>query len=208
VYLDTRELSSRNTYKLLIGSVVPRPIGWVSTVSADDVGNLAPFSFFMAATGNPPTVVLSTSMRDGEPKDTLRNVMEIPEFVLNVVSEDVQEAMNATSEEFPADVDELVAAGLTPAPSSRVRPVRVVEAPINMECKLVQFVPVGDPTTGSTLIIGEVLAWHIRDDVFDADRMRIKLDRLQAIGRMAGDGYTRTRDQFEMIRPNPAYQGR
>ncbi|HZO28344.1 MAG TPA: flavin reductase family protein [Chloroflexota bacterium] len=208
MYLDTRELSSRDAYKLLIGSVVPRPIGWVSTVSADDVGNLAPFSFFMAATGNPPTVVLSTSFRDGEPKDTLRNVMEIPEFVLNVVSEDVQEAMNATSEEFPSDVDELMAAGLTAAPSSRVRPVRVAEAPINMECKVVQLVPVGDPTIGSTLIIGEVLAWHVRDDLFDAERMRIRLDQLRAVGRMAGDGYTRTRDQFDMIRPDPNYKGR
>jgi flavin reductase (DIM6/NTAB) family NADH-FMN oxidoreductase RutF len=208
VYLDTRELSARDAYRLLIGSVVPRPIGWVTTVSADDVGNLAPFSFYMAATGNPPTVVLSTSMRDGEPKDTLRNVQEIPEFVLNVVSEDVAEAMNATSEEFPADVDELIAAGLTAVPSSRVRPVRVAEAPITMECKLVQLVPVGDPRTGSTLIIGEVLAWHIRDDVFDADRMRIRQDVLRAIGRMAGDGYCRTRDQFEMIRPNPNYIGR
>jgi flavin reductase (DIM6/NTAB) family NADH-FMN oxidoreductase RutF len=208
VYLDTREISSRDAYRLLIGSVVPRPIGWVSTVSADDVGNLAPFSFFMAATGSPPTVVLSTGFRDGEPKDTLRNVMDVPEFVLNVVSEDVQEAMNATSEEFPADVDELAAAGLTAVPSSRVRPVRVAEAPINMECRVVQLVPVGDPKAGSTLIIGEVLAWHVRDDVFDAERMRIKLDELRAIGRMAGDGYTRTREQFEMIRPNPNYQGR
>jgi len=208
VYLDTREISARDTYRLLIGSVVPRPIGWVTTVSVDDVGNLAPFSFYMAATGNPPTVVLSTSMRDGEPKDTLRNVKEIPEFVLNVVSEDVAEAMNATSEEFPADIDELLAAGLTAVPSSRVRPMRVAEAPINMECRLVQLVPVGDPTTGSTLIIGEVLAWHVRDDIFDANRMRIRQDVLRAIGRMAGDGYCRTRDQFEMIRPNPNYIGR
>src|SRR5215212_3471331 len=160
VYLDTREISARDTYRLLIGSVVPRPIGWVTTVSVDDVGNLAPFSFYMAATGNPPTVVLSTSMRHGEPKDTLRNVLEIPEFVLNVVTEDVAEAMNATSEEFPSDIDELLAAGLTPVPSSRVRPARVAEAPINMECRLVQLVPVGDPTTGYTRIIGEVLAWQ------------------------------------------------
>jgi len=208
VYLDTRELSSRDAYKLLIGSVVPRPIGWVSTVSASDVGNLAPFSFFMAATGNPPTVVLSTSFRDGKPKDTLQNVMEVPEFVLNVVSEDMGDAMNATSEEFPSDVDELVAAGLTPLPSSRVRPVRVAEAPINMECKVVQLVPVGDPKTGATLIIGEILAWHVRDDLFDAERFRIRMDQLKAVGRMAGDGYTRTNEQFEMIRPNPNYQGR
>jgi flavin reductase (DIM6/NTAB) family NADH-FMN oxidoreductase RutF len=208
VYLDTRELASRDAYKLLIGSVVPRPIGWVSTVSAGDVGNLAPFSFFMAATGSPPTVVLSTGYRDGKPKDTLQNVMEVPEFVLNVVSEDVGDAMNATSEEFPSDVDELVAAGLTPLPSSRVRPVRVAEAPINMECKVVQLVPVGDPTTGATLIIGEILAWHVRDDLFDAERFRIRMDQLKAVGRMAGDGYTRTNEQFEMIRPNPNYQGR
>ena len=208
MYLDTREISSRDSYRMLISSVVPRPIGWVSTVSIDDVGNLAPFSFYMAATGNPPTVVLSTSFHDGEPKDTLANVKQIPEFVLNVVSEDVAEAMNATSEEFPADVDELIAAGLTAVPSSRVRPVRVAEAPITMECKVVQLVPVGDPKSGSTLIIGEVLAWHIRDDLFDADRMRIRMDQLRAIGRMSGDGYCRTRDQFEMIRPNPNYQGR
>ena len=208
MYLDTRELASRDAYKLLIGSVVPRPIGWVSTVSAGDVGNLAPFSFFMAATGNPPTVVLSTSFRDGKPKDTLQNVMEVPEFVLNVVSEDVGDAMNATSEEFPSDVDELVAAGLTPLPSSRVRPVRVAEAPINMECKVVQLVPVGDPKTGATLIIGEILAWHVRDDIFDGERMRIRMDELRAIGRMAGEGYSRTREQFEMVRPNPNYQGR
>ena len=208
MYLDTREISSRDAYRMLIGSVVPRPIGWVSTVSIDDVGNLAPFSFYMAATGNPPTVVLSTSFRDGEPKDTLANVKHVPEFVLNVVSEDVAEAMNATSEEFPSDIDELIAAGLTAVPSSRVRPVRVAEAPITMECKVVQLVPVGDPKAGSTLIIGEVLAWHIRDELFDADRMRIRMDQLRAIGRMAGDGYCRTRDQFEMIRPNPNYQGR
>lgn len=208
MYLDTRELSSRDAYKLLIGSVVPRPIGWVSTVSAGDIGNLAPFSFFMAATGSPPTVVLSTSFRDGLPKDTLQNVMEVPEFVLNVVSEDMGDAMNATSEEYPSDVDELVAAGLTPLPSSRVRPVRVAEAPINMECRVVQLVPVGDPKTGATLIIGEILAWHVRDDLFDAERFRIRMDQLKAVGRMAGDGYTRTNEQFEMIRPNPNYQGR
>jgi flavin reductase (DIM6/NTAB) family NADH-FMN oxidoreductase RutF len=208
VYLDTREIFSRDAYRLLIGSVVPRPIGWVSTVSADGIGSLAPFSFFMAATGSPPTVVLSTSLREGEPKDTLRNVMDVPEFVLNVVSEDVGEAMNATSEEVPATMDELLVAGLTPAPSSRVRPVRVAGAPINMECRVERLMPVGDPTTGSTLIIGQVLAWHIRDDVFDAERMRIRLDVMRAVGRLAGDGYWRTRDQFEMIRPNPTYQGR
>lgn len=208
MYFDTREMPSRDAYKLLIGSVVPRPIGWVSTISERGVGNLAPFSFYMAATGNPPTVVVSNGYRDGEPKDTLRNVMEVPEFVLNVVSEDVGDAMNATSEELPFGIDELPLAGLTPAPSRLVRPVRVSESPINMECRVIQLVPVGDPKTGATLIIGEVIAWHIRDEAFDAERMRIRLDVVKALGRMAGDGYCRTRDQFDMVRPNPNYQGR
>jgi flavin reductase (DIM6/NTAB) family NADH-FMN oxidoreductase RutF len=208
VYFDARELTPRDAYKLLIGSVVPRPIGWVSTISAEGVGNLAPFSFYMAATGHPPTVIVSNEYRNGEPKDTLRNVMAVPEFVLNVVSEDVGEAMNATSEEMPFGVDELPLAGLTPAPSTLVRPVRVAESPINMECRVVQLVPIGDPMTGATLIIGEVVAWHVHDDVFDAERMRIRLDVLKAVGRLAGDGYSRTRDQFDMIRPNPNYRGR
>ena len=208
MYVDTRELSSRDAYKLLIGSVVPRPIGWVSTISEDGVGNLAPFSFYMAATGNPPTVVVSNSYRNGEPKDTLRNVKAIPEFVLNVVTEATGDAMNATSEELPFGVDELPLAGLTPAPSRLVRPVRVAESPINMECRVVQLVPVGDPKTGATLIIGEVVAWHVDDEYFDAERFRVRLDTLNALGRMAGDGYCRTRDQFDMVRPNPNYQGR
>jgi flavin reductase (DIM6/NTAB) family NADH-FMN oxidoreductase RutF len=208
MYFDAHELSSRDAYKLLIGSVVPRPIGWVSTISEDGVNNLAPFSFYMAATGNPPTVVVSNGYRNGEPKDTLRNVMAVPEFVLNVVSEDVGDAMNATSEELPFGVDELQLAGLTPAPSTLVRPVRVAESPINMECRVVQLVPVGDPKTGATLIIGEVVAWHVREEAIDAERMRIRLDVVKALGRMAGDGYSRTRDQFTMIRPNPTYQGR
>jgi flavin reductase (DIM6/NTAB) family NADH-FMN oxidoreductase RutF len=204
VYLDTRELASRDAYKLLIGSVVPRPIGWVSTVSAGDVGNLAPFSFFMAATGNPPTVVLSTSFRDGKPKDTLQNVMEVPESVLNVVSEDVGDAMNATSEEFPSDVDELVAAGLTPLPSSRVRPVRVAEAPINMECKLVQVLPVGKK---ANLVIGQVVQWHVRDDVYDAATGRLDMERLRPVGRLCGNLYSHIHQIFEMKRPSPDYRG-
>jgi len=208
MYFDARELSSRDAYKLLIGSVVPRPIGWVSTISEDGVGNLAPFSFYMAATGNPPTVVVSNGYRNGQPKDTLRNVMAVPEIVLNVVSEDVGEAMNATSEELPFGVNELPLAGLTAATSTLVRPVRVAESPINMECRVVQLVPVGDPKTGATLIIGEVVAWHVREDAIDVERMRIRLDVVKALGRMAGDGYSRTRDQFDMVRPNPNYQGR
>lgn len=208
MYLDVREMDMRDAYRLLIGSVVPRPIAWVSTVSADGVGNLAPFSFFNAVTSSPPMVVVSVGSRDGEPKDTARNVLEVPEFVLNIVTEDVAEAMNVTSEELPIDVDELALAGLTPVPSTRVRPVRVAESPIQIECRVEQTIPVGRGPERNTLILGEVLAYHIREDVFDPERKRIRLDVLKAVGRLAGDGYCKTNDQFELIRPNPNYRGR
>jgi flavin reductase (DIM6/NTAB) family NADH-FMN oxidoreductase RutF len=208
VYLDVRDMDSRDAYRLLISSVVPRPIAWVSTVSASDVGNLAPFSFFNAVSSSPPMVVISVSYRNGEPKDTLRNVQEIPELVLNIVNEDVAEAMNATSEDLPFDVDELEAANLTPVPSTLVRPMRVAEAPVQIECRVEQLIPIGRGNQGNTLILAEVLAYHIDDTVFDAERKRIPPDRLKAIGRMAGDGYSRTREYFEMVRPDPNYGGR
>ena len=121
MYLDMREMDSRDAYRLLIGTVVPRPIAWVSTVSAAGIGNLAPFSFFNAICSNPPMVVISVGSRAGEPKDTARNAREVPEFVLNMVTEDVAEAMNETSAELDYGVDELKLAKLTPIPSTRVR---------------------------------------------------------------------------------------
>ena len=206
--LDARELSSRDAYRLMIGSIVPRAIAWVSTLSKDGQPNLAPFSFFTGITSSPPSLCFSPIHRAGAFKDTLRNVADTGEFVVNVVTEEVAAAMNATSEELPPEVDEFVVAGLTPAPSVRVRPLRVAESPIQMECRLDQLVDVGRGPGASTLVIGEILAWHVRDDLYDAERARIRIDRLHAIGRLAGDWYTRTRDQFELVRPNPNYQGR
>ncbi|MCC6179899.1 MAG: flavin reductase family protein [Chloroflexi bacterium] len=208
VFVLSRDLSSRDNYRLMIGSIVPRPIAWVTTISNDGIVNLAPFSFFMGICETPPCICFSPIHRDGQPKDTLRNVLDTREFVLNVVTEDVATAMNATSEEVPPEVDELALAGLTPLPSAVVRPPRVAEAPIHLECRVIQLVDVGHPPQGSTLVIGEILAWHIRDDLYDAERQRVRVDRLHAVGRLAGDGYTRTREQFEMVRPNPNYQGR
>ena len=208
MFFDASTLSSRNAYRLMIGSVLPRPIAWVSTISDAGQGNLAPFSFFTAITSAPPTICFSASHRGGGPKDTVRNIRETREFVVNVVDEAVAEAMNATSEEAPPHVDELLAATLTPAPSRLVRPHGVAEAPIRMECRLDRLVDVGRDEDGATLVLGEIVAWHVRDELFDAERLRIRIDRLNAIGRMAGDWYTRTRDQFEMVRPNPTYQGR
>ena len=207
MFFDASTLPSRDAYRLMIGSVLPRPIAWVSTVSAAGQGNLAPFSFFTAITSAPPTLCFAASHRGGGPKDTVRNVRETGEFVVNVVDEAVAEAMNLTSEEALPEVDELLAAKLTPAPSRLVRPHGVAEAPIRMECRLDRFVEVGE-ADGATLVLGRIVAWHIRDELFDAERLRIRIDELHAIGRLAGDWYARTRDQFEMIRPNPNYQGR
>lgn len=213
--LDVRELAPRDAYRLMIGSIVPRPIAWVSTLSTDGVPNLAPYSFFTGITSfftgitsSPPSVCFSPIHRAGTYKDTLRNVADTQEFVVNVVSEEVADAMNRTSEELPPEVDELAAAGLTAVPSVRVRPPRVAESPIQMECRLDKLVEVGHGPGAATLVIGEVLAWHVRDDLFDAERFRIRVDQLNAVGRLAGDSYARTRDQFELVRPNPAYQGR
>ena len=206
--LDARELDTRAAYRLMIGSIVPRAIAWVSSISADGQVNHAPFSFFTGITASPPSICFSPIRRAGALKDTRTNVEATGEFVVNVVTEEVAEAMNRTAEELPPEVDELAVAGLTPVPSARVRPPRVAESPIQMECRLDQLVEVGRGPGAATLVIGEILAWHIRDDLYDAERARIRIDRLHAIGRLAGDWYTRTRDQFELVRPNPNYQGR
>lgn len=213
--IEAASLSSADNYRLMIGSIVPRPIAWVSSLSADGIPNLAPFSFFLGLTSSPPLLGFSAIHQATGPKDTRRNIAETGEFVVNVVNEAVGEAMNATSQSFPPEVDEFVAAGLTPAPSRLVRPARVAEAPIQMECRLERLVDLGGSAAGgvtrpatTTLVIGEIVVWHIREDLFDAERKRVRIDRLQAIGRLAGDWYTRTRDQFEMVRPDPNYRGR
>jgi flavin reductase (DIM6/NTAB) family NADH-FMN oxidoreductase RutF len=208
MYLDATTLSTRDAYRLMIGSIVPRAIAWVSTLSPDGVPNLAPYSFFTGITPSPPSICFSPIHRHGEDKDTLANIRANGEFVVNVVTEDVGQAMNATSEEVGRAVDEFGLANVTRSPSTLVKPFRVAESPINMECRLSQLVEVGREPQASTLVIGEIVAWHLRDDLYDADRVRIAVDRLQAIGRLAGDGYTRTRDQFAMIRPDPTYSGR
>ena len=212
--LDPSTLSSNAGYKLLIGCVVPRPIAWVSTQDAKGVRNLAPFSFYMGAAGKPPTIVFSSGLRgmdgghktgSGVYKDTLNNILAMGEFVVNTVNESVGEQMNITSSDVAPGVDEFELAGVTPAASVRIRPPRVLEAPISMECHLVQTVPVGED--GHMLVIGRVVYFHIRDDLYDPAVGRIDQERLRPIARMAGHKYTRARDIFEMIRPEKDYVG-
>ena len=163
--LDPQDLDSTAVYKLLISSVVPRPIAWVSSLDAAGVPNLAPFSYFMAITDSPPTIAFSCSPRAGGKKDTLRNVEAAGEFVVNIVDDDRAEAMNLSSGEYAPEVDEFALAKLTAAPAIKVKAPRVVEAPISMECKLVRVLPVGK----ANLIIGEVVQWHVRDNGIGID---------------------------------------
>lgn len=190
-----------NVYKLMIGAIVPRPIAFVSTLSAAGIRNLAPFSFFTAASANPPVVCFAPMIRgsDGEQKDTLRNVLETGEFVVHIVSEDFAEKMNICSAEYPPEVDEWEKSGLTAIPSELVKPPRVAESRFHMECRLMEIVDVSPKPLGGSLVLGEVLLFHVADELFED--YRIDPDKLRAVGRMGGPSYTRTGDRFDLQRP-------
>ena len=196
--IDPSATASSITYKLMIGTIVPRPIAFVSSVSPAGVYNLAPFSFFNAVCAEPPVVTFANGFRV-PPKDTLANVRANGEFVVNIVNEEIAERMNLCSGEYPADVDEFRLSSLTPVPSDLIRPPRVLESPVNMECKVLQILDISTRPMGGSLVIGEVVRFHI-DEVM-VHNFRIDPDQLRAIGRMGGSEYTRTRDRFQMIRP-------
>jgi flavin reductase (DIM6/NTAB) family NADH-FMN oxidoreductase RutF len=205
VQLDPQTLESTAVYKLLISSVVPRPIAWVSTIDGDGVANLAPFSYFMAITDTPPTLAFSCSSRAGGKKDTLRNVEASGEFVVNIVDDDRAQQMNLTSGEYTPDVDEFALTALTAAPSTKVKAPRVAEAPINLECRVAQVIPVGRGP--NSLVLGEIVHFHLRDDIYDARTGRVDMHRLRPVGRLAGHLYTHVHDIFEMKRPSDRYRG-
>ena len=199
--IDPRQFEGFN--RVLTGVVVPRPIAFVSTMSASGLVNLSPFSFFNAVAYDPPTLVFSCSRyAAGWPdkrKDTLAHIEETGEFVVNVVVDDIAEAMNKTAAEYPSEVNEFEVAGLTPAPSELVRPPRVAESPVNMECRLNQVVPIGAGRHAHGLVIGEIVLLHIRDDIISGHR--INHQKLRPTGRLAGNMYCHTGDVFELPRP-------
>src|SRR5438105_4982175 len=154
-------------YHLLVGIVTPRPIAWVTTVSPGGVVNLAPFSFFNAFGSNPPVIVFSPARRrDGSKKDTLLNIEARGEFVVNSAVESLAEQVNLSSKELPPEESEIALTGLSTLPSIKVKPPRLRESPVNMECKLRQIVPLGDGPISGNLVIGEVVMFHVADAVF------------------------------------------
>jgi flavin reductase (DIM6/NTAB) family NADH-FMN oxidoreductase RutF len=188
-------------YRALVGVVVPRPIAWVTTVDSAGRVNLAPFSFFNAFGANPPIVVFSPTLkRDGSKKDTLLNLEAVGEFVVNAAVEDLAQKLNATSAELPRGQSEADFAGLSLAPSAKVRPPRVAESPVHLECLVRQIMPMGDGPIAANLVIGEVVLIHIEERVLDGAG-GVDPRKLRAIARLGGSDYCRTGDLFQMERP-------
>jgi flavin reductase (DIM6/NTAB) family NADH-FMN oxidoreductase RutF len=203
VLFDFATLSAKDQYKLLLSTVVPRPIAWVVSQGADGHLNAAPFSFFNAFAVNPPVVGIGIGSHDpGRLKDTRRNIAETKEFVVNLVSEEMAESMNVTAIEFEPGTSELSEAELQTVPSVRVKPPRIVGSPVAMECELMQIVELG----ASGLVLGRVVAMHVHDEfVLDIDKRYIDTPKLKLIGRMHGSGwYARTSDLFQMNRISTA----
>lgn len=207
--INPSDYPSREIYKLLTAAIVPRPIAWVSTVNAQGQPNLAPFSFFNAVCEKPPTVLFCPGIRstDQSPKDTYHNIRETGEFVINAVTEALAEAMNITSTELPAEVNEFERAGLTPAPSFIVQPPRVAESPIHLECKLNQIVTISEQPGGGYVVIGTVVFMHIDDTIYREGNY-LDFDTYRPIGRLTGPGYTRITDRFNLTRPPSEIQPR
>lgn len=199
--IDPQEIDPRAVYKLLTGSVIPRPIGWISSLSPDGIPNLAPFSYFNAVGEDPPHVMFSTIRPNNSNKDTLNNVLSTGEFVVNMVTEDTVERMNRTSEMVPPEVNEFELGGLTPIPSLKVKPFRVAESPITMECKLVHHYTLEDHKNGgATIVIGRIVLFHIDESVL-LDDYKINMQTYRPVARLAGANYAKLGEIFTIKRP-------
>jgi flavin reductase (DIM6/NTAB) family NADH-FMN oxidoreductase RutF len=196
--LKLADLEPRQRYKLLCGLVVPRPIAWVTSVSPEGVVNAAPFSFFNVFSEEPALIVLGLQHKaDGTAKDTSRNIAATSEFVVNVVDEPMAEAMNLTAVDFPQGESEPTIAGLELSPSIQIGPPRLAAAPAALECRRTVVLAFGP---GCELIVGEVLGVHIRAGIVDPETLSVDFAALRPVGRLAGNGYARQGDRFEMKR--------
>ncbi len=192
----------KDVYKLLTAAVTPRPIGWISSINAKGERNLAPFSFFNVVGYDPPHVIFAPINPNGKRKDTTANVLETGEFVVNMVTEELAEKMNKTSAALPPDADEFEFAGLTPQDSIKVKPPRVKESLIQLECKLVHHYSFVEKQNGSTIFIGQVVMIHVADDILLPD-FKINTNLYRTIGKMEGGLYCKTNDQFFISRDIP-----
>lgn len=193
-----QDMQPREAYHLMLSIVAPRPIAWVSTIGANGMVNLAPFSFFTGVAGKPLTVMFSVGERRGSTKDTLRNVQEVGEFVVHVVDETLAEAMNNTSGDWPYGKSEFEVAGLHTIPSTDVRPPRIAEAAVALETIVSQIVPVDG--TASTMVLGRIVRFHIREDLLRANGL-VDAEKLRPVTRLGGEEYASFGKVFRMPRP-------
>jgi flavin reductase (DIM6/NTAB) family NADH-FMN oxidoreductase RutF len=199
---DFSKLPIRDAYALMTSSIMPRPVAWVSTLSAKGRTNLAPFSFFQGVTANPPTLLfIPVNHRDGRKKDTVRNIEETLEFVVNVVPFTLAEQMNATAALLPSEESEFEKFGIEQAPSTRVKPPRVAASPIAFECALHQIVLVGEGSLAAHVVFGRILHAHVFDAVLGPDGTPDP-EKLDLVGRLGGELYARTTERFAIKRPD------
>lgn len=202
--LNISDLSNAETYQILSSVIAPRPICFASTTDAIGNINLSPFSFFNMMGSNPPICVFSPVLRgrDGSAKHTLDNVKEVPEVVINIVNYDMVQQTSLASTEYPKEVNEFVKAGFTPINSDKIKPPRVKEAPVQLECKVNQIIPLGNQGGAGTLVIAEVLVIHINENILDNDG-KVDIFKIDQVARLGGNWYSRiTKDSlFEVAKP-------
>jgi flavin reductase (DIM6/NTAB) family NADH-FMN oxidoreductase RutF len=200
--LDFSKLPVRDAYQWMTSTILPRPIAWVSTISPDGTTNLAPFSFFQGVTANPPTLMfVPVNNREGQKKDTVRNIELVPEFVVNLVPHALAMEMNDTAALLPYGESEFGKFGINSTASSKVRPPRVARAPVAFECVLHQIVNIGTGPLAANVVFGRILLAHVRDDVIGADGFP-DAAKLDLVGRLGREDYATTRDTFSLKRPD------
>ncbi|WP_432670839.1 flavin reductase family protein [Flavobacterium sp. SM2513] len=195
------ELHQKEVYKLLTGLIIPRPIAWVSTINEDGIPNLAPFSYFNAVGDDPPHVMISISRGGHLNKDTLNNILNNKEFVVNLVTEDLSEKMNSTAHPLQPHESEFEFANVLAGISTKVKPPLVAESPVSMECVLVHHYSLEQHQNGgSTIIIGRVVQFHVQEGILD-EKFHVNIDKYQPISRLAGANYAKLGELFTIKRP-------
>ncbi|BAM46779.1 flavin reductase family protein [Amphibacillus xylanus] len=199
---DPKEISERQNYKFLIGTVIPRPIAFVTSISEDGVVNGAPFSYFNVVSSNPPMISVAVQRKAGQMKDTARNIVKQKEFVIHIVDHENVEKVNETAANLPHDESELTRANLTTVPSKKVTVPGVKEAKVRFECVLEQAIELGEnDEVGVDLLIGKIVHYHIDESIYQSDQ-RIDADKLAAVSRLAGNNYAKIGEIFEIERPD------
>ena len=198
---QTSEISALDNYRLLVSGVTPRPIAWISTQSSSGVNNLAPYSFFNVASCHPPVLMFTqVQPQSGKNKDTLSNLLDTQECVVNLVTTDSADLMNQTCANLPSDQSEFEFAGVSACASESVRALSVAEAPIRYECRLREVLTISSLPMGGTVVLLDVLSIFVRDDLL-SNEGAVKQNMLDSVGKMGGDWYSNTRELFEMKRP-------